>query len=140
EPPHIGKPFVVPVPAVDRDGNVRSGIRLPEIAVPLATQTGWNYRDPSVGAPERLAGEMGGYFPFPRTKTERERTSDPRLSIEERYSGKTDSLGKIVEVTLQLVEQRYLLAEDLPDILSRAAAHYDWSTTRRSQNTDHDRF
>src|SRR6185295_10354078 len=37
EPPEIGKPFVVSVPAVDADGNVRAGIRLPDIAVPLAT-------------------------------------------------------------------------------------------------------
>src|SRR5581483_7507887 len=45
EPPKIGTPFVVRVPAVDGDGNVRAGIRLPDIAVPLATQAGWNYRD-----------------------------------------------------------------------------------------------
>jgi hypothetical protein len=53
----IGKAFVVRVPAVDADGNVRAGIRLPDIAVPLATQAGWNYGDASIGAPDRLAGE-----------------------------------------------------------------------------------
>src|SRR4029077_13995742 len=58
EPPEIGKPFVVSVPAVDTDGNVRAGIRLPDIAVPLATQAGWNYRDASIGAPGRPAGTI----------------------------------------------------------------------------------
>ena len=76
EPPGIGKPFVGRVPAVDEAGNDRAGIRLPEIAVPLATHTGWNYRQPSIGAPDRLASEIGSYLPLPRTKADRERTGD----------------------------------------------------------------
>src|SRR3954462_6725096 len=94
EPPEIGKAFVVSVPAVDRDGNVRAGIRLPDIAVPLATQAGWNYRDASIGAPDRLAGEIGSYIPFARTRADRERTHDPRLSIEERYRSKDEYVGR----------------------------------------------
>ena len=66
EPPEIGKPFTVSVPAVDADVNARGGIRLPDIAVPLATYAGWNYRDKSTGAPDRLAGEIGSYIPFAR--------------------------------------------------------------------------
>src|SRR5262249_56226274 len=81
EPPEVGKPFVVRVPAVDADGNVRSGIRVPDIAVPLATQSGWNYRDPSIGAPDRLAGEIGSYIPFSKTHVEREGRGDPRPSV-----------------------------------------------------------
>ena len=73
EPPEVGKPFGFGVPAVDADGNVRAGIRLPDIAVPLATQAGWNYRDASIGAPDRLAGEIGSYIPFAQTRAERER-------------------------------------------------------------------
>ena len=42
------------VPQVDVDGNEQSGIRLPEVAVPLATYTGWNFRAPAVGAPDRV--------------------------------------------------------------------------------------
>ena len=38
------------VPAVDADGNEIAGIRLPDIAVPLATYTGWNLRKKEVGA------------------------------------------------------------------------------------------
>src|SRR5262249_57894278 len=55
EPPEVGAPFVVRVPSVDRDGNVRAGIRLPDIAVPLATQAGWDCRDSSIRAPRRPA-------------------------------------------------------------------------------------
>ncbi len=130
EPPRIGKPFVQRVPAVD--GNDRAGIRMPEIAVPLATQTGWNYRHPSIGAPDRLSSEIGSYLAFPRTTAEGERTGDPRLSIAERYRDRHDYIGRITATALRLVEQRYLLVEDLPEILDRAAAHYAWATQNRS--------
>ena len=66
--PRLGAPFVSRVPAVDEAGNDRGGIRLPQIAVPLATHTGWNYRQPEIGAPDRLASEIGSYLPLPRTR------------------------------------------------------------------------
>jgi hypothetical protein len=128
EPPEIGKPFVVRVPAVDADGNVRSGIRLPDIAVPLATHAGWNYRDTSIGAPDKLAGEIGSYIPFARTRADRERTHDPRLSIEERYRNRDEYVGRFAAATLDLVQRGYLLAEDVADLLKHAGEHYDWST------------
>jgi len=129
EPPEIGKPFTVSVPAVDADGNARAGIRLPDIAVPLATYAGWNYRDQSTGAADRLAGEIGSYIPFARTKAERERAGDPRLSIEERYRNRDEYIGRIAAAALQLVKNRYLLEEDVVDILARAGEHYDWATS-----------
>jgi Alpha/beta hydrolase domain len=131
EPPEVGTPFVVRVPAVDGDGNVRAGIRLPDIAVPLATQAGWNYRDPSIGAPDRLAGEIGSYMPFARTRADRERANDPRLSIEERYRNRDEYVGKFAAATLDLVAKGYVLPEDIADLLKHAAAHYDWATQPR---------
>ena len=128
EPPEVGAPFVVRVPSVDRDGNVRAGIRLPDIAVPLATQAGWNYRDASIGAPERLAGEIGSYIPFARTRADRERANDPRLSIEERYRNRDEYIGRFAAAALDLVEHGYLLPEDVADLLKHAAEHYDWAT------------
>ena len=128
EPPEICKPFVVKVPAVDADGNVRAGIRLPEIAVPLATYAGWNYRDRSIGAPDQNAGEIGSYVPFARTRADRERAGDPRLSIEERYRNRDEYLGKYAAAALELVDRRYLLAEDMADLLKHAAEHYGWAT------------
>ena len=127
EPPEIGKPFVVSVPAVDADGNVRAGIRLPDIAVPLATHAGWNYRDASIGAPDRLAGEIGSYIPFPRTKADRERAGDPRISIEERYRNRNEYVGKFAAAALDLVDRGYLLTEDVADLLKHAIEHYDWA-------------
>ena len=128
EPPEVGAPFAVRVPAVDADGNVRSGIRLPDIAVPLATHAGWNYRDASIGAPDRLAGEIGSYIPFALTRADRERAHDPRPSIEERYRNRDEYLGKYAAATLDLVARGYVLSEDVADLLTHAEAHYDWAT------------
>jgi hypothetical protein len=128
EPPEVGTAFVVRVPAVDADGNVRAGIRLPDIAVPLATQAGWNYRDASIGAPDRLAGEIGSYIPFGRTRADRTRTNDPRPSIEERYRNRDEYVGRFAAAALDLVERGYLLQEDVADLLKHAVEHYDWAT------------
>ena len=125
EPPKIGKPFVVRVPAVDDDGNDRAGVRVPELVVPLATHTGWNYRHPSMGAPRHLAGEIGSYIPFARTRAERQKPSDPRLSIKERYPSKETYIGKISAAGVELVRQGYMLSQDLPDVIEHAAAHWD---------------
>ncbi len=128
QPPRVGSPYPVLVPAVDEDGNDRAGIRLPEIEVPLATHTGWNYRDVGIGAPDRLAGEIGSYLPFSRTRVEREASEDSRWSVAERYRDEHEYLGRITAAARALVAERYLLAEDLPKVIDRAVAHYRWAT------------
>jgi hypothetical protein len=131
EPPGLGAPFVSRVPAVDEAGNDRAGIRLPQIAVPLATHTGWNYRQPAIGAPDRLASEIGSYLPLPRTAADRERSGDGRRAIAERYASREDYLGRIALAAIALVEDRLLLPEDVADEIERAARHYDWATRER---------
>jgi len=128
EPPGIGKAFVGRVPAVDEAGNDRAGIRLPEIAVPLATHTGWNYRKASIGASDRLASEIGSYLPLPRTRADREKTGDSRKSIAERYTSIEDYIGKISIAAIALVKDGFLLPEDVPAIIERAKTHYEWAT------------
>ena len=85
EPPKVGAPFPMRVPQVDADGNETSGIRLPATAVPLATYTGWNLRAPAIGAPTSYHSMAGSFIPFARTKADRVKSGDPRLSIAERY-------------------------------------------------------
>jgi hypothetical protein len=131
EPPRIGKAFPVMVPQVDADGIDQGGVRMPEVAVPLATVTPWNPRDPQTGAPDQLVDFTGSYFPFAKTKTDRERAGDPRLSIEERYASREQYLGKITEAALKLVKGGYLLAEDLPGVIDRAAQHWEYAIRER---------
>ena len=113
------------VPQVDADGNETSGIRHPEVQVPLATHTGWKFTHPDEGDPDTLVDLAGSYIPFPSTRAQRDRTNDPRLSIEERYESREDFLGQIEAAAQELVEQRYLLDEDQARILERAAQHWD---------------
>ena len=119
-------PFLVP--QVDEDGNEIGGIRLPDQAVPIGTLTGWNFRTPSSGNPNAIVPLLGSLIPF--AKTAADRRGDPRKSLEERYRGKADYLGRVTEAGLTLVKQGYVLREDLPYLLERAAAGYDWATQR----------
>jgi len=126
EPPKLGAPFPLLFPQVDRDGNDVAGIRLPEIQAPLATYTGWNLRASDIGAPDELFSMQGSWIPFARTKAERAKTGDPRLSMEERYAGREDYLAKFEAAAKSLVGAGYLLASDVPKLVERGAAEWDY--------------
>jgi len=46
---------------------------------------------------------QGSYIPFPRNRAERERASDPRPSVEERYGSRAEYLGRVTEAALALI-------------------------------------
>src|SRR6478609_2210324 len=119
EPPQVGAPFGVLVPQSDADGNDLGGVRLPELQVPLATYTGWNLRDPSIGAPEQRVSFLGSWIPLAKTAEERKKSGDPRLSIAERYKSQEEYMSRFEQAAKKLIEQRFLLQEDLPAILER---------------------
>ncbi|MBS1854897.1 MAG: hypothetical protein JST11_06000 [Acidobacteria bacterium] len=129
EPPKLGQPFPALVPQVDADGNDLGGIRMPEIAEPLATYTGWNLRAPETGAPDELVALQGSWIPLARTRAEREKAGDPRRSIAERYAGRAEYLKRFEAAARKLVSAGFLLPEDLPQLLSRGAA--EWDNTMR---------
>ena len=120
EPPRIGEPFRVLVPQVNADGNDVSGIRLPELAVPLGTYAGWNITEPQLTELGYLSGLVGGFEPFAQTKAQRDASGDIRLSIAERYTGRPDYLGKVKRAADDLVRQRFLRVEDVPAVLQTA--------------------
>jgi hypothetical protein len=124
--PAAGVEYPVLVPAVDADGNEVAGIRLPHLAVPLATYTGWNIRAPGFGA-GALADLQGSQVPFPATRAERAATGDPRLSLEERYAGADDYARAIAEAARKLVQEGFLLEEDAERF---AAAARNWGRPR----------
>jgi hypothetical protein len=124
QPPGVGASFPTKVPQVDADGNDRGGINLPELAAPVATYTGWNLRDPAIGAPGRRVAFLGSYLPFARTRSERERTGDPRPSLAERYRDEADYLDQYRKAAQALVRERWLRAEDLPAIIERGRAEW----------------
>jgi hypothetical protein len=126
EPPKVGAAYPVLVPQVDPDGNDIGGIRLPEVAVPLATYLGWNPFNENSGPTTELATLTGSFVPFARNRPERQRNGDSRSSIEERYKNKEDYLARITSTASDLAMQGYLLKEDIPRIVQQAAARWDW--------------
>lgn len=126
EPPRVGNPFGILVPQSDADGNDLGGVRLPELQVPLATYTGWNLRDPSIGAPDQRVSFLGSWIPLAKTAEERKKSGDPRPSIAERYASQEEYMGKFEQAAKKLIEQRFLLQEDLPVILERGKL--EWKT------------
>jgi hypothetical protein len=104
---------------------------MPELIAPLATYTGWNLYNDDYGPTDVISHMSGSYIPFPRTRADRERSNDPRLSIEERYDSRAQYLGLVADAALELIGQGYLLDQDLPEILEAAGAHWDYETTPR---------
>src|SRR5436190_10683994 len=130
-----GTPLPLLVSQVDKDGNELGGLRLPEVMVPLATSAGWNFRKASIGGTHLLYPLLGSYIPFASTKAERERTHDPRPSIEERYASREQYLKQVQEAAASLVKDGYVLAEDVPAIVKHAGDHWDLLVKRPSSTS-----
>jgi hypothetical protein len=120
-----GAPFTCFVSTVDDDGNEIAGIRLPEVAVPVATYAGWNSPDTGPSGEHALKEFAGSKLAFPRTAEERQATNDPRPSIEERYASRSEYERLAREITSKLVTERFLLAADEEPAVVAALSAYD---------------
>jgi hypothetical protein len=136
EPPKLGKPFPVLVPQVNTDGNEISGIRMPELAVPLATYTGWNLFNENAGPTDILASMQGSFIPFARTRAEREKANDPRPSVEERYKSREEYIRLVTQAADDLVAKGYLLKEDAGRIVEQAVTRWDYVMRNSGPNRD----
>jgi hypothetical protein len=110
------------VPQVDADGNDLGGIRMPDIAVPLGTATGWVFRPTEFGSPHEFYLLRGAWVPFAKTKD----TNDPRPSLQERYASKDTYLDQVKSALKTLIKQRFLSIADLEPQLKQASERWDW--------------
>jgi hypothetical protein len=94
---------------VDADGNEVAGVRLPDIAVPVAAYTGWNEYKPPYPRGE-LADRDGSTFAFPADK------------VAQRYKNRADYLAQVTAAIDQLMKDRLLLQEDADRYLEKARA------------------
>ena len=122
EPPGQGTAdYAILVPQVDRDGNDVGGLRSLFLEVPIGTYTGWN-----LGRKDRFEDGFcslaGSFVPFARSRSEREATGDPRLSIEERYPSREAYVAAIKAAAERLVARRYLLPADAALLVRSAEA------------------
>jgi hypothetical protein len=106
------------VPRVDSDGNEIAGIHTLLQRMSLGTYTGW-YPIPTGPLKGREKALAGGYIPFARTKADRLKAGDPRLSIEERYPNLEQYISEARKQAEELVNERYLLPEDAARLMER---------------------
>jgi hypothetical protein len=125
DPPEVNGAFPVLVPQVDADGNEMAGVKMPEVAVPLATYTGWNLFNAESGPSDVLSSMQGSYLALPRTRADRERAGDPRASIEERYPSRDDYLARVSAAARTLAREGYLLEDDVATLVQQAERHWD---------------
>lgn len=125
-PQHRGEsPYRVLVCQVDGQGNEVAGIRLPDVAVPLGTLTGWSYHDTPETCRE-LCNLQGSFVPFAKTRSERIAVDDERLSLEELYTDAATYQRQVSSAVTALIAKRLLLPED-GRIYEERAASVDWS-------------
>ncbi len=119
-PPIIKETYPIYVPKLDADNNEMGMLKVPAVAVPTGTYTGWNLRTPKMGAAGALLRLTGGYIPFSKTKKKQRANNDPRKSIEERYPNFESYYSAYKKATDDLVQQGYLLEEEVKGILELA--------------------
>ena len=112
-PPRVAGDYPIYIPRLDGDGMALGGVRLPPLAAPKATYTGWNPRAEGYGT-TALCPLMGGVVPFAATEAERKAAGDPRPSVRERYPTDGAYVQAVRAASEALVRRRLMLAEDVP--------------------------
>ena len=121
------------VPSLDADGNLVTGVMVPEVAAPLSTM-GKAIRAAGFAEGD-LCGVSGSTIPFPRTMDARMELGDSRLSLEERYpGGEAEYVKRYGEAADALVAERYLLPADAETLKNSAAAA--WSAAIAAPEED----
>lgn len=116
----LSKTYEVRMPAIDADGNETIGVRVPELAAPLATYTGWNLRKTGF-APGEACALAGSTLSFAQTAATRQ-PGDPRPALMERYSGKADYVNKVQAAAQALVGKGFLLQDDVSGYVNQVQA------------------
>ena len=115
----LARQYKLLVPKVDANGNETGGIRMPEVAAPVATYTGWNVR-----AAMRSAGEScamsGAAIPFAVAPAARA-PADPRSTLAQLYTGRADYQARFGTAADALASRGYLLAQDVATAKAAAA-------------------
>ena len=112
QPPRQSGDYKVLAPRCGADGNELGCLLPPEVAVPVATYTGWNLRTAAVGAEGQLVSLTGSYIPFPKSQEDRLRLGDPRMSVQERYGSHDEYVKQFTKACDTLKAGGYLQDED----------------------------
>ena len=109
----VGEPYRTCVSAVDASGNELGGVRMPDVAVPVATHAGFNPRHPDSGGEGQILEYLGSTVPLAPDADARAKTTDPRLSLAERYASRDVYLAEVRAAAGRLAAARYVLPGDI---------------------------
>ncbi len=115
----LNKQYRILLPKVDHIGNEISGIRQPEVQVPIATYAGWNYRRTGFAQGEMCA-LVGTTLPLAVSAATKAAT-DPRPTLADLYTGKADYLAKFGAAADALVAQGFLTSVDATNVYKARA-------------------
>ncbi|WP_322102111.1 alpha/beta hydrolase domain-containing protein [Paraburkholderia sp. J41] len=114
--------YTILVPKVDANGNETTGVLVPDVSVPLATYTGWNYR----GAGHAIGDgciSNGAAIPFAVSTAAQAGGVDTRTTLNALYGGSRSKYQTAVATAANaLVKQGYLLQDDANNLFISNAA------------------
>jgi hypothetical protein len=76
---------------------------------------------------------QGSFIPLPRTKADRDRSGDPRKSVEERYRARDQYLAEVTKAANELVAKGYLLKSDVPAVVEQAGTRWDFVNAAKTE-------
>ena len=103
--------YTVLVPKVDGNGNVTTGVMVPDVKVPLASYFGWNLRGAGHAAGEGCISNAAA-IGLPVDAAAKAAAHDTRASLSALYAGRADYQAKVGAAAAALVRARTLLADD----------------------------
>ncbi|WP_406349330.1 alpha/beta hydrolase domain-containing protein [Streptomyces sp. NBC_00144] len=113
QPPTFGATYPVYVPTTDQSGNPEGGVITPDVAAPLGTYMGRNFRKAG-HAEDELCGVPygGGFIPF--AKKPEDKRGDSRPSVDELYPhGEEQYRAQRQRAIEALIKQRLVLPDEL---------------------------
>ncbi|MFN8534955.1 MAG: alpha/beta hydrolase domain-containing protein [Dehalococcoidia bacterium] len=124
-PASVGAAYPAFVCALDETLNERGGIAAPDVAVPLASYTGWDPRHPSVGGHGQIVDMFGATVRLPWSTKERTERGDPRPAVLALYRDRADYLARVRQAAEDLAGARFLRRDDLEWTVEDAGARWD---------------
>ncbi|MCH9675826.1 MAG: hypothetical protein K0U93_30600 [Gammaproteobacteria bacterium] len=119
----VGPNYPDYVSDVDDDGNERAGVKMPDVAVPLGTHSGFNSRHANTGGQGQLLEYLGSTAPFAKTETDRA-PGDTRQALATRYRDANAYLSEVRSAAHSLSADGFLEVDDIEVCVELARQRY----------------
>ena len=131
QPPSVGAPYAIRVPAIDALGSERSGIRPLELQVPIGTYTSWALRYGKPGGGDEMTGYIGSFLPLAKNPASK-KTGDDRPDFMTLYPNLDTYETRLTKAIDEMTDAGWLLPEDRRLAFQAGAARWEWAQSRPS--------